>query len=182
MEGLMRALAPLTALSSLSVQHCYYEISDEEVSAMLGLLTSLTILDFGGCKLTDAGVTALSLHTALKSLSLWECCKSFFGLPSLTDLGVATLASLTQLTSLNLGHCCSLTDAGMTPLASLTALTSLNFNSCYKVSEEGIMSLALVLTNLTSLDLFACNMTDVGVTALAGLTALTSLNLASAPS
>jgi hypothetical protein len=177
MEELMRLLAPLTALSSLSVQCCYEVVADEEVSA-LGLHTSLTSLDFGGCILTDVGVTALASLTALKSLSLWRPSQP----QNLTDLGVDALASLTQRTSLNLGHCRNVTDAGVTPLASLPALTSLNFKSCYKVSSEGMMPLALVLTNLTSLNLSSCNMTDVGVTALAGLSALTVSNWAIASS
>jgi hypothetical protein len=36
----MRLLAPLTVLSSLSVQCCYDAVADEEVSALLGLHTS----------------------------------------------------------------------------------------------------------------------------------------------
>jgi hypothetical protein len=172
MEGLMRELSPLTLLSSLSVQYCYKTVADGEKFA-LGLHTSLTSLDFGGCSLTDVGVTALVSLTALKSLSLWHC-----GVyRHLTDLGVAALASLTQLTSLNLGHCYRLTDVGVTPLVSLTGLTSLNLHNCYEMTDEGIMALALVLTNLTSLELAFCHITVVGVTALAGLAALTSLDL-----
>jgi Leucine-rich repeat (LRR) protein len=178
MEELMTPLAPLTVLSSLSVRNCYAAVAEGGVSA-LGLHTSLTSLDVGGCSLTDAGLIALASLTALKSLSMWQCCDEHFEL-HLTDLGVAALASLTQLTSLNLGHCLfGVTDVGVTPLASLTALTSLNLHGCKKMTEEGIIALAPVLTNLTSLELHYCEMSDVGVTALAGLTALTSLDLGS---
>jgi hypothetical protein len=71
----------------------------------------------------------------------------------LTDLGVASLASLTQLASLNLGCCSNFTAVGVTPLASLTALTNLNVQF-RKMTEEEIGALAMVLTNLTSLNLY----------------------------
>ena len=70
--------------------------------------------------MTDEGVAALALLTALTTLDLGGCLK-------VTDAGVATLASPTALTTLNLLFCKWVTDEGVRELrASRTALVEVS--------------------------------------------------------
>ncbi|KAK3241197.1 hypothetical protein CYMTET_49014 [Cymbomonas tetramitiformis] len=163
----VKALAPLTALTSLNLSYCS-GVTDEGVGA-LASLTTLTSLDLSYCSgVTDEGVRGLAPLTALTSLNLSYC-------RGVTDEGVRALAPLTALTSLELSGCSKVTSEGVGALAKLTALTSLDLSLCGGVTSEGVRALA-PLTTLKSLDVNSFSgSTDECVRALVTLTSIKSL-------
>jgi hypothetical protein len=145
-DVVLRALAPLTALTSLDLDDCR-TVTDEGLRALLAPLTALTSLDLSGCyRVTGEGWRALLPPlTTLISLHLYSC--------EVSDEGVRALASLTGLTSLCLSGCSMVTKEGWRALAPLTALTTLNLEDCCILTEEGIRALLAPLTALSSLNL-----------------------------
>jgi len=146
----VRALAPLTGLTSLDLNSCN-KVTGKGLRA-LAPLTGLTSLNLGGSEdeymmVTDVGLRALAPLTNLTSLNLVSCNK-------VTLEGLRALAPLTGLTSLDLS-CCEVTDEGVRALAPLTSLTNLCLGYNDDVTDEGLRALA-PLTALTSLDLSCC--------------------------
>jgi bacterioferritin-associated ferredoxin len=161
-DDVLRALAPLTGLTSLDLSGCV-QVTDEGLRAALAPLARLTSLNLAYCSgLTDKGVRALlPPFTTLTSLNLADCC-------GVTNEGVKALGSLTALTSLNLASCNRLTDEAVRAQTQLRSLTSLNLTHCHWLSNEGVRALAS-LTALTSLYLSGCNrVTKEGLKALTG--------------
>ena len=101
----LRSLAPLTALSSLSIVIARSRpVSDGGVVGVLAAHTGLTRLSLrGSVGVTDAGLRSLAPLTALTSLDVSVC-------RAITDAGLRSLAPLTALTSLDVSHCTGVTD------------------------------------------------------------------------
>eukprot|EP00959_Pyramimonas_sp_CCMP1952_P106295 2222544-Pyramimonas_sp.AAC.1 len=108
----------------------------------------------GCCELTDEGMRALALFTALTSLDLLGGLSEGGGDGVVTPQGLATLAPLVSLSRLHMeGR--QVTDetlrAMMAPPARRTALRCLELFECGRLTDEGFRCLA-PLTSLTSLD------------------------------
>jgi hypothetical protein len=163
-EKWLRALASLTALTSLNLQQCR-EVSNNGLHALVGL-TALKNLNLWGCdRVSDDGLQALAGLTTLISLNLKQC-------GQVSNNGLRALAGVTALKDINIWVCDRVSDDGLRALAGLTVLTSLNLQQCRKVSDDALRALAS-LTVLTTLFVGHCKrVSDDGLRALASLTAL----------
>jgi len=168
-DDLMPTLRRTPSLRRLSLRGS--KVTDSGL-AMLPSLTSLSVMDVGGCAVSDWGLEAL----AAAAPGLQELCVSELSL--LTSEGLRLLSSLRWLRSLDVSGCENVCDAAINVLvAAVPSLTALDVSACWQVSDEGIISLCR-LTGLASLTVENCwDVSDVGVRRLAALRSLRCLHL-----
>lgn len=106
-------------------------ITDEHVSMIAGLESSLVILDLSASGITDASLETIGSFTHLRRLRL--------GRTSVTDAGLSHLAGLRDLESLDL-HMTAVSDEGLPALESLGQLRTL-YLWATEVSKTGAAGL-----------------------------------------
>lgn len=190
-------LENLTSLTSLKFQGFngreFMEKKDTQLDSALPYITklaSLTFLDLGENRSSDAGLFSLAKLTSLSSLEIAgesftaTGLGSFTKLPSLkflslnckeiTDQNLPSLENLTSLTSLTIFDA-TITGDGLASFTKLNSLISLKLSSD-RINDHGLSSIAN-LTFLKSLELRSKIITDVGLGSLSNLTSLSSLDL-----
>lgn len=129
-DDLMPTLRRTPSLRRLSLRGS--KVTDSGL-AMLPSLTSLSVMDVGGCAVSDWGLEAL----AAAAPGLQELCVSELSL--LTSEGLRLLSSLRWLRSLDLSGCENVCDAAINVLvAAVPSLTALDVSACWQVKPPRI--------------------------------------------
>lgn len=129
-DDLMPTLRRTPSLRRLSLRGS--KVTDSGL-AMLHSLTSLSVMDVGGCAVSDWGLEAL----AAAAPGLQELCVSELSL--LTSEGLRLLSSLRWLRSLDLSGCENVCDAAINVLvAAVPSLTALDVSACWQVKPPRI--------------------------------------------
>lgn len=109
-------------------------IDDDELYALVKVvkaLVGLTTLNLSeNRKITDEGLTRLTLMPGLTHLNLSSC--------SITNRGLAALSALKKLEHLNISYCNRISDEGLRRLKPLNRLAFLDIQGCVKTSHAGV--------------------------------------------
>ncbi|GLI70788.1 hypothetical protein VaNZ11_015655 [Volvox africanus] len=162
------ASGPPTSLTHLKLT--YTKVTDEGLSK-LSLLVGLQHLDLDSGTITDAGLRHVTALSALTSLDLFSC--------RVSDAGAWLLGNSAHLNNLRTLECCGglLTDLGAVHLARLTALTCLNLSQNPRLGDAGVQSLAGSLVDLQELSLNHTSITSACLRDLAALSWLRYLSI-----
>nr|XP_046912524.1 F-box/LRR-repeat protein 15-like isoform X1 [Dermatophagoides farinae] len=173
-SGLWSGLVPNLRL--LTIQDCI-NISDDTVTILCQLLTSLQTFQFQAYHVTDIAMAYFStslMRQSLRVLTLQHCWE-------ITNQGVANVAhSLPNLTSLSLSGCSKVTDDAIEVVAEqLRNLTQLDLSWCPRISDAALEFIACDLADtLQTLVLDRClHVTDIGLGYLATMANLTHLSV-----
>ncbi|GIL60223.1 hypothetical protein Vafri_14808 [Volvox africanus] len=162
------APGPPTSLTHLKLT--YTKVTDEGLSK-LSLLVGLQHLDLDSGTITDAGLRHVTGLSALTGLDLFSC--------RISDAGAWVLGSSSHLKNLRTLECCGglLTDLGAVHLARLTALTCLNLSQNPRLGDAGVQSLAGSLVDLQELSLNHTSITSACLRDLGALSWLRYLSI-----
>nr|XP_027195443.1 F-box/LRR-repeat protein 16-like [Dermatophagoides pteronyssinus] len=173
-SGLWSGLVPKLRL--LTIQDCI-NISDDTVTILCQLLTSLEIFQFQAYHVTDIAMAYFStslIRHSLRILTLQHCWE-------ITNQGVANIAhSLPNLTSLSLSGCSKVTDDAIEVVAEqLRQLQQLDLSWCPRISDAALEFIACDLADtLQTLVLDRClHVTDIGLGYLATMANLQHLSV-----
>lgn len=165
LAAIARSAPSLTALK-MSQTQC-----DDSVLSSLSVLTNLSHFECFGCgRVTDVGLSSLTVLQSLESLYIGEC--------GITREGLQALSSLPQLTTLNIAGSPSLQDDALEEVGKLSAsLSTLDLSDNTTFTDTGLQHLTS-LTKLENLNLAHCTgITDIGFGLLTSLTALKNLGI-----
>lgn len=165
---------PFTKLVSLSFtcSDVTYKRPAAELEA-IAVLTTLTHLELGKCKLPDTVLGRLTSLTRLQRLKMSE-------LWSMGDGGMSELAQLTTLKCLSLSEAMNVTAAGLQGLNKLTGLTALALGLSQDLGEGTIAKVASNFPCLRCLEVTASCWGDADCEQLAHVAAEPDLEAAAA--
>lgn len=138
--------------------------SDVTAIATTPALEELRLGSSAGEKVTDYGLSALSVCTGLKRLDLTHSLK-------ITDAGLSGLSYCSALQCLNLTFC-GITGECFYDLAHSTALTTVTLSACGKLIEDMTMEALGMCASLQSVDFSYCAITGGNFEDLASCTEL----------
>lgn len=170
-------------LAELTLDKCpqlkaNFSDTEDELPLMEGLrtVTSLTLLDFNSCGVTDRDIQCLRYHR-LQVLSLRDCIfltdaafnnfkmtlreLCIEGCSKLSDQTVQVFSN-PNLTRLSMSKCIGMSDYALKALAKATSLTELDISVCTKMTAEGIYCLHK-LYQLKMLNLDGCRQVNYEV-------------------
>jgi internalin A len=185
-DDVLRALASLVQLRSLSIYDCFSPATNRGIQE-LGALTGLTYLELGlGSTVSDDWLGMLRNLISLNTLHLngrmihGTAAREWSSLTALTSLklvqgvtndGARAVCTLTSLTSLNIGNCNALSTVD--DMSNLHAMRTLNLSYCNMLSGVSGLSNCTALRTLN----FSCCSELIDVSAVSSCTALTSVDL-----
>ena len=158
-ESFLAALAKLPRLKTLVLSES--GVTDENLKS-IGSLQTLGDLDLRGCKISNAGIAALSGLTNLQALRL----NGKNGATTVDDKGLASIAQLTNLKVLLLDQLW-ISDEGLKQLTGLTNLEELCLAQTM-TTDAGMESIQ-TLTKLRKLRISATQITSQGLAGVAKL-------------
>lgn len=172
-------IAPLAALSNLTMLHIADVPFDDAALVHVGKLGNLKHLHLYGLNISDAGLAALETLANLEGLQIASSLGRREGEPcklQVTGAGLAQLDGLRRLGRLIL-YGPTITDEGLAGVAALPALKHLHLNNVTNVTAEGIRHISTI-AELQSLEVWQAQLAGDEFSPLADLKKLRSLSLA----
>ena len=138
----------------------------EPLLPLVKTASRLRAIQFGGTKITDAGLAPIAAMAQLEYVGLINT--------AVGDRGLSWLTGLKKLTALNVAES-RVTDAGLVHVAAIAQLEELNLRND-AISDAGLAHL-VNSTRITGLNLTGTKITDAGLLSLQKMRRLTKLTL-----